>query len=58
MTKKTKENVTKVAAIAIPYDGQHSCVVLPRSFLKKRVFVVLKSQWDEFQRQQEKRNTA
>jgi hypothetical protein len=36
---------------------QHCSIILPRSWNGKRVFAVLKDQWDEMQRRQERKNT-
>ena len=53
-----KEDVTCIGGIATLYnDGQHSCIILPRSWNGKRVFCILKDQWDKMRQQQEKEDT-
>jgi hypothetical protein len=55
---KTKDDVTRIGGIAtLSSDGQYSYIVLPRSWNKKRVFVFLKSNYDEMRRQEERRST-
>jgi hypothetical protein len=58
MTKtKTEEDATQIGSIATLYnDGQHSCIVLPRSWLGKKVFCVLKEEYDKMKRKEEKEN--
>jgi hypothetical protein len=59
-TKKTKQDITnqptKIAGIAAEC-GSNCHLILPRSFLGKRVFACLKEELDKEQRKQERRDT-
>jgi len=55
---KTKGEITRVAALASECGpGPNVHIILPRSFLGKRVFAILKDQLDEMKREEQRRST-
>ena len=58
MANAKGKEITGVAAIASECGSGLNChIILPRSFLGKRVFAILKEQWDQMRREQERQNT-
>lgn len=53
-----KSKITRIVTIASECSNGKIYVVVDRSWNGKRVFCILKSEWDEMCRQEERRNTA